>query len=357
MTKKHTLEDILAQKLRDPKTVFLLGGGTSFCAGLPSIFQLLDLVRSRLNDASTSTLDEIIQYLADNGLENPNTEDVLSELYHRLTRSGGTSVGHRNKERFKATFEDICQCIQNILNVDAPTEYHMDFVRRIVSRREAEPAEKAPPIQIFTTNYDLLIELACEDTHTCAINGFEGFFNRQWNPCCFDYDIGKSTAHAQTPRFEPSARHIRLYKLHGSISWFETHGRFYEEKPSLESKRTPLIIYPSRLKYAESIRPPFDWLFRRFSAAVSDANLLICIGYRFADEHLNQYIFTGLDKGLSLLALSREPIDALACMSTHPRVSVINEERTIIGGNDQSEITDLWAFEKFTKWIPALRGN
>ena len=226
---------------------------------------------------------------------------------------------------------------------------------RIVSRREAEPAAKAPPVQIFTTNYDLLIELACEESHIVAINGFEGFFHRRWNPCCFDYDIGKATTHAQTPRFEPSARHIRLYKLHGSISWFEANGQFYEEKPTLESKRNSLIIYPSRLKYAESIRPPFDWLFLKFNDAVSEAKLLICIGYRFADEHLNQYIFTGLDKGLSLLVLSKEPIDALACRSTHSRVSVINEERTIIDGNDQSEVIDLWAFEKFVKWLPALK--
>ena len=352
MTKKHTLKETLAQKLREPNTVFLLGGGASFCAGFPSISQLRDLVRSRLYDVPRSTFDEIIRSLTDTGIENPNIEEVLSELYHRLRSAG---LGHRNKERFKATLEDICQCIQNILNVDVSTEYHKDFVLRIVSRREAEPAEKAPPVQIFTTNYDLLIELACEESHIVAINGFEGFFHRRWNPCCFDYDIGKATTHAQSPRFEPSARHIRLYKLHGSISWFEANGQFYEEKPTLKSKRISLIIYPSRLKYAESIRPPFDWLFRRFGAAVSDANLLICIGYRFADEHLNQYIFTGLDKGLSLLVLSKEPIDALGHRANHHRVSVINEEGTIIDGKDQSEVTELWAFEKFAKWLPALR--
>ena len=353
VTKKHTLKETLIQKIREPNTVFLLGGGASFCAGLPSISELRDLVRSKLYNVSRSTtFDEIIRFLTDNSIENPNIEEVLSELYHRLSGAGSE---HRDKERFKTTFEDVCQCIQNILKVDSPTEYHKDFMLRIVSRREAEPAEKAPPVQIFTTNYDLLIELACEESQIVAINGFEGFFHRRWNPGCFDYDIGKATTHTQTPRFELSARHIRLYKLHGSISWFEANGQFYEEKPTIESKRTPLIIYPSRHKYTESIRPPFDWLFRRFGAAVSEANLLICIGYRFADKHLNQYIFTGLDNGLSLLALSKEPIDVLVCRSTHPRVSVINEKRTIIDGNDQSEVTDLWAFEKFAKWLPALK--
>jgi len=352
MAKKRTLEETLAQKLREPNTVFLLGGGASFCAGLPGVFELTNLVLSMLRNESCSTFEEITQFLLDNGIKKPNIEEVLSELHHRLSAIGSV---HRDKERYKATFEVVCQCIQNTLKVDGPTEYHKDFVLRLVSRREAEPAKKAPPVQIFTTNYDLLIELACEESHIVAINGFEGVFHRRWNPACFDYDIGKATTHVQTPRFDPSARHIRLYKLHGSLSWFEDDGQFYEENPMLESNRTPLIIYPSRLKYAESIRPPFDWFFRRFGAAVSDADLLICIGYRFADENLNQYIFTGLDERLSLLVLSKEPIDAFVSISTHPRVSVINEERTIIDGNDQSEVTDLWAFEKFTKWLPALK--
>ena len=197
--------------------------------------------------------------------------------------------------------------------------------------------------------------MACDESKIVAINGFEGIFLRRWNPHCFDYDIGKATNHARTPRFESSARHIRLYKLHGSLSWFEENCQFYEEKETPELKRDPLVIYPSRLKYAESIRPPFDWLFRRFGAVLSEARLLICIGYRFADENLNQYIFTSLDNGLSLLALSKEPIDALADRSRHPRVSLINERSTIIDGNNQSETTNLWAFENFAKWLPTLR--
>ncbi len=353
MAKKDTLENVLKKKLAGPKIIYLLGAGASFCAGLPGTLQLADAVRSQLLNMPRSMFEEITQFLLDNnGIENPNIEEILSELYHRLS---GAGLGHRNRERLKTTFEEVCQCIQNILKVDAPTEYHKDFISRIVSRREAEPAKKAPPAQIFTTNYDLLIELACEESHMVAINGFEGIFRRRWNPGCFDYDIGRATTHAKTPRFELSARHILLYKLHGSLSWFEDNGEFYEDNTPLVSKRNPLIIYPSRLKYAESIRPPFDWLFRKFGAEVSGANLLICIGYRFADTNLNQYIYTGLNNGLSLFVFSKEPIDALVDKSTHPRVSMINEESTIIEGKKQNVATDLWAFEKFAKWLPALK--
>ena len=352
MAKKQTLESVLEQKIREPRIIYLLGGGASFCAGLPGIFKLTSLVRSKLRNAHRSIFNEIMQSLVENGVQAPNMEEVLSELYYRL--GGARSTGH-DRQRFQETFYEICRCIQKCLEVDSSTEYHKEFVRRLVNRRKAEPAEKAPPVQIFTTNYDLLIELACDESCIVAINGFEGIFRRRWNLNCFDCDIGKATTHVQTPRFEPSARHIRLYKLHGSLSWFEDNGKFCEEKLSSGSKNNPLIIYPSRLKYAQSIHPPFDHLFLRFNAAVSEAKLLISIGYRFADDHLNQYIFTGLDNGLSLLAFSKEPIDALNSKSGHSRVSVINEEGSIIEGVAQSEVTDLWAFEKFAKWLPALK--
>lgn len=350
--KKYTLEETLARKLRTSNTVFLLGSGASFCAGLPGVSRLTDLVGSQLQTAARTTFEEMTRFLTDNGIVNPNIEEVLSELQYRLSALASPP---QDKERLEVTFDEVCRCIQNALKVDGPTEYHKDFINRIVSRRAAEPAKKAPPVQIFTTNYDLLIELACEESSIVAINGFEGIFDRRWTPACFDYDIGRATSHAKTSRFEPSARHIRLYKLHGSLSWFEDNGQFYEEKPWTVPAKTPLIIYPSRLKYAESIRPPFGWLFHRFDTAVNKAKLLICIGYRFGDEHLNEYIFSGLDNGLSLLVLSKEPIGALASRTTHAGISVINEESTIIDGNNQNETIELWAFEKFAKWLPALK--
>lgn len=352
MAKKHTLENVLKQKLREPKIIYLLGAGASFCAGLPGTFQLTELVRSQLQNMPRSTFEETIRSLTNSGVENPSIEEILSELCHRLS---ALALAHHDKERLEMTLEAICQSIRSTLKVDGPTECHKEFVCRLVSRREAEPAGKAPPVQIFTTNYDLLIELACEESGLVAVNGFEGTFCRRWSPGCFDYDIGRATAHAKTPRFEPAARYIRLYKLHGSLSWFEDNGEFREEKPSSGTERAPLIIYPSRLKYAESIRPPFDWLFRKFGAAVSGAKLLVSIGYGFGDDTLNQYIFAGLDSRLSVLVLSKEPIDALAKKSTHPRVSMINEESTIIDGKDRNVTIDLWAFERFAKWLPALK--
>lgn len=350
MPRRRTLEETLARKLGVPQTIFLLGAGASFCAGLPGVAGLTRLIRSQLRDPQKRVFEAIMQSLIDSGVENPTIEEVLSELYHHLSAMG---IPSSRKKTYQVTFEEAVRCMQNALRVDVSTEYHKEFISRIVSRRNAEPADRAPPVRIFTTNYDLLIELACEDQGVVVINGYEGIFRRQWNHTSYDYDIGKATTHARNRRFEPSARHIRLYKLHGSLSWFEHNGRFYEE-PRVDSEKTPLIIYPSRLKYAQSIRPPFDLLFRAFGTALDQATLLVCIGYSFADQDLNQCILPCLKSRLSLLALSREPISALVSMRAHPRVSTINETGTIINGKNRNETTDLWAFERFAKWLPAL---
>ena len=104
MTKKYTPKETLAQKLREPNTIFLLGGGTSVCAGLPGIFELTSLVQSKLCNVHRSTFDEITKSIADSGTEAPNIEEVLSELYNRLSAAG---LADHDRERFKATFEDI----------------------------------------------------------------------------------------------------------------------------------------------------------------------------------------------------------------------------------------------------------
>jgi hypothetical protein len=56
VAKKHTLKETLTQKLREPNIAFLLGGGASFCAGLPGISQLMDLVQPKLSNIAHSTV-------------------------------------------------------------------------------------------------------------------------------------------------------------------------------------------------------------------------------------------------------------------------------------------------------------
>ena len=85
MAKKHGLENVLKDKLKGPRVIYLLGGGASFCAGLPSVSKLTSLVLSKLRNSSRFTFDEIVQCLVNNGIKDPNIEEILTELHYRLS--------------------------------------------------------------------------------------------------------------------------------------------------------------------------------------------------------------------------------------------------------------------------------
>jgi SIR2-like domain len=64
-------------------------------------------------------------------------------------------------------------------------------------------------LNIFSTNYDVCIELLCKSRRNKKkyVTGF----NPTWNPQVF----------------EESETDIRLYKLHGSVTWYKTDSGEY----------------------------------------------------------------------------------------------------------------------------------
>jgi hypothetical protein len=320
------------------------------CAGLPGTHQLTDLVRSKLKGNAVKCYQRIVTVLVNKGITKPNIEDILSELLH--LRSGSTESSS-DGSTIDETFKKIGYIIRSCFSVQKTTEYHKQFVRKLSNRRSAEPAEGAPPVQIFTVNYDLLLECACEEVGLVYMNGFENVFRRKWSSACFNDEIGRLTTHTKNRRFELSSRHIRIFKLHGSASWYEDEGQFYETANSSAADRMPLVIFPSKFKYAESVRPPFDWLYSKFADEVQQAHVLVVIGYRFADDQLNEYIFGRLNDNLSLIVFSGEPVEVLQSKRRHPRLTILDKTQTLVG-EQELDHTDLWSFENFVKWLPAL---
>lgn len=100
-------------------------------------------------------------------------------------------------------------------------------------------------ISIFSTNYDVCIEQFCIENGRKFVDGF----NPTWNP-----EI----------EYQKLDVHLRLYKLHGSITWYRSEGGDYvrsdliavDQRPILVGglEVTPLILYPGRkLEYIEPI--------------------------------------------------------------------------------------------------------
>ena len=71
---------------------------------------------------------------------------------------------------------------------------------------------------IFTLNYDLAFEYACDELGIEYINGFVGFNERNFRPEVYNYDFffPGDTTEGKVRRIE---RVIKYYKLHGSLNW------------------------------------------------------------------------------------------------------------------------------------------
>ena len=150
-------------------------------------------------------------------------------------------------------------------------------------------------VNIFTLNYDTLVEQAADAAGVFLLDGFGGTQQRIFRPECYEQDLyfPAETTEGRVHRFD---RVLHLYKLHGSITWLAS-------EPTLDNpygvrsvgfdfaETQRLLIYPTPAKYGETLGLPYSELFRRFAnALVRPQSVLVVIGYGFGDEHVNAII-------------------------------------------------------------------
>src|SRR6266540_3762173 len=78
------------------------------------------------------------------------------------------------------------------------------------------------PLNVFSANYDTAIEVLCAEHKLKYRDGFD----EVWNPSVFD---------------EPDI-HVRLFKIHGSVTWYRTdRGRFVKIPTVVKGSRVELF--------------------------------------------------------------------------------------------------------------------
>jgi SIR2-like protein len=160
-------------------------------------------------------------------------------------------------------------------------------------------------LNIFTTNYDRLIEAGAELAGLHLLDRFLGNLMPIFRSSRLDLDM-----HYNPPGIRGEPRYLegvaRFTKLHGSVDWLQTGKdirRFglpfgadsvepYFKAPGLgEGLAHQLMIYPNAAKDRETADYPYVELFRDLAAAVCRPNsTLVTYGYSFGDEHINRVI-------------------------------------------------------------------
>jgi hypothetical protein len=207
----------------------------------------------------------------------PTVEDVLSHIRTLKSLCGKGSIDGFSEELLVKLDRAICEQVKEIVSKSLPTSdtpYHV-----LASWIQAIPRDK--PVEIFTTNYDLLLEQALEEQRVPYFDGF----------------VGSDSAFLDLESMHEDdlpARWARLWKIHGSINWWMTaKKKIRRSRDTVEGEQ--LLIYPSHLKYDQSRQMPYFAMLDRLRTFLrSDQCVLLTCGYSFGDEHINAVIAQGL---------------------------------------------------------------
>ncbi|WP_037350094.1 SIR2 family protein [Selenomonas sp. oral taxon 137] len=159
-------------------------------------------------------------------------------------------------------------------------------------------------LNIFTTNYDRLIEAGADIAGLRLIDRFVGAMFPIFRSSRLDIDM-----HYNPPGIRGEPRYLegvaRFTKLHGSLDWLNIEGHIrriglpfgaqgtvpFLQNAGLDEHYTSMMIYPNAAKDRETAEYPYVELFRDFAAALCRPNsTIVTYGYSFGDDHINRVI-------------------------------------------------------------------
>jgi hypothetical protein len=266
-------------------------------------------------------LKTVDKHFKADGRCNPTVEDLLTHIRALRTVAGNDRVRDLSSEELDQLDEEICHLIHQSVDKDLPdteTPYH-----QVASWVEA--IERESPVEFFTTNYDLLMEQAFESIRVPYFDGFAGVRRPFFDPRLMEDD--------RLP-----LHWARLWKLHGSINWYQNPDQGVFRGTTNENSQRR-VIFPSHLKYQESRRMPYLAMIDRLREFLKrpTAALVLC-GYSFNDDHINEAILQGLryTQTAVAFALLYDKIgtyqQATAIATKQPNLTVLASNGGVIGG-------------------------
>jgi len=236
-----------------------------------------------LNGLNKNDFDELIKLIKIQIREKVSIHNKTDKNVINLDSADWMGKTEWTKGDFDELTKEISKQIKeketNINGLNLNDVIHIDFADWIGK------ADRKFPIEIFTTNYDYLFELALEYKNVPFYDGFTGSFKPFFNADSVD-DLNFLS------------NQTKLWKIHGSLGW-----HFDEETKKVwrkDSDNDDILIYPSTLKYNDSKKQPYTALGDRLTnfLRLPDTVLIIC-GYSFGDEHINERITTALNSNTS----------------------------------------------------------
>ena len=258
---------------------------------------------------------QIKEYAEAAGRSEPNVEDRI-RLANELLR-GLEILKDKNVENLRAELNDLIKRFANSIlsseknilkasNAEEAFNYLISFLMSFASRSGTRDR-----LNIFTTNYDRIIEEGADLAGLHLLDRFVGRLNPVFRSSRLDVDM-----HYNPPGIRGEPRYLegvaRYTKLHGSVDWIQVQSEnknqnmirrmglplgaeeidAYLKAPGFyDADALKLMIYPNAAKDRETAMYPYVDLFRDMAAAICRPNnTLVTFGYSFGDEHINRIV-------------------------------------------------------------------
>ena len=266
-----TIEDVkkLALECYRGFPTIVLGSGASMPHGLPGMETLTKFLTEELETEGKSEEDSWLEVRRDlalghhleGALEGKNLPTSLTEKIVRLTWQ---CVNEHDEKVFHATVSGeqfpLGSLLQNMLRSTNST------------------------VNVVTTNYDRVVEYACNSVDLLFQTGFTPGYRQKW-------ESGDGQVRFQ--RGPKQARAVKIWKVHGSLDWFSTEQGLPIGIPSFglpSQDLSPLIVTPGLNKYEKITEDPFRSTFNGADDALKHAGAFLCVGYGFRDKQLHPKI-------------------------------------------------------------------
>lgn len=327
----ENLKEILAT----PKQIgLLLGAGVSKACGLPNIQDITNKVRAKITNPNFINLIE----------DKDTVEDFLNKIQQlKSLLQSDKEINKLKRDDINTIEKTIKEEIFNELSIDVSFENFYKLVLWInYINRDYEK-------EIFTLNYDLLVENALEKASLPYFSGFVGNVR--------PFFITDSVDDFQGIYVKQSW--IKLWKLHGSLNFVkDSNDKIYIDNNG-SNKSENLLIYPSMDKYLSSRKAPFiSYLDRLRKYLIDKEKIVFVLGYSFGDAHINEVIVNGLNNNhrLSVIVLAFDETTfkkGIEILGNYPNFSIYTEKKKFTNRkeSDFDSPTNIGDFNQFISII------
>lgn len=286
---------------------------------IPDVAGLTEYVLNSLTKDDKKVIDLIQSEIE----KTPNIEAILTQVRKLSQAIGSMELLGLDGQGFALLAARICDHIGNRVSSELPPG--LNPYTEITSWIAG--THRAHPVEIFTPNYDLLMEEAFERERRPFYDGFSGSHNPFFDAASVSSD-------------KLPARWTRLWKLHGSLGW--------DIKDKLVvrggGRKATKLIYPDHLKYDEISRQPYSALFDQLKRFMSTPDsLLICTGFSFFDAHISAVLDETLSSNPHAAVFAFQYRDllserqAMELAEAHPNFSLYARDAAVVSG-----IPGLW---------------